>query len=152
MEASAETPKAAAPRDERALHEVKGAERDELDALSKEVFGATSRWQTLVKKGFSQLLTEEVQEYVPGETKEDGTVGEGFTRMVQVPIKRKDGALQSVMKYHDVSSVRVYMLERKAYLDKIKADIKRMQDEEKAKKDAEALAKRVHQEAQGSAV
>jgi hypothetical protein len=98
------------------------------------------------------LTPSPVQEYVPGETAADGTVGEGFTRMVQVPVKRKDGALQSLHKRHDIKSVTVYMLQRKAQLDKIKAEIKRLQDEEKAKKDAEALAKKVNAEASGSAV
>lgn len=144
--------KDARPSDDRQIWEVKGEEREQLDALSKEVFGATSRWQSLVRKGFSELITEEVQEYVPGETAADGTVGEGFTRMVQVPVKRKDGAHQSVHKRHDIRSVTIYMLERKAQLDKIKAEIKRIQDEEKAKKDAAALAKKVNAEASGSAV
>lgn len=138
--------------DDRQLWEVRGEEREQLDSLSKEVFGASSRWQTLVKKGFSELVTEELEEYVPGETAADGTVGEGITRKVQVPVKRKDGAHQHVMKRHDIKSVTLYMIERKAQIDKIKAEIKRMQDEEKAKKDAEALAKKVNAEASGSAV
>ena len=144
--------KDALPKDNRAIHEVKGAELEELDALSKEVFGATSRWKTLITKGYVEQVMEEVQEYVPGETKEDGTTGEGFTRMVQVPVKRKDGANLSVHKYHDVTSVRAFLLDCKARLDKIKAEIQRMQEEAKAKKDAEALAKKVHEEAQGSAL
>lgn len=141
----------AAPRDERQLWEVRGEEREQLDALSKEVFGASSRWQSLVTKGYSELVTEEVEEYVPEATDKDGKVTPGFNRKVRVPVKRKDGALQSTKKYHDIKSVTIYMLDRKAQLDKIKAEVKRMQDEARAKKEADALAKRVHEDAQGSA-
>lgn len=122
-------------------------EREELNALSKEVFGVSSKWQKLVNKGYSKLITEETTEYVPGATDND----EGTTRKVQVPVKRKDGAHQSTTQHHTLASVRQYMLERKEMLEKIRAEMKRQQDEKKAKEEQERLAKKVHEELQGSA-
>lgn len=123
------------------------AEREALTALSKEVFNSASRWETLLKKGYTELLTEEITEYVP-----DDKGGEGITRQVKVPLKRRDGALQHVKKSHTVASVKAHMLERKEQLDKIKAEIKKIQDEAKAKKDHEALTKKIHDELRGSAL
>jgi hypothetical protein len=124
----------------------------ELDALSKDVFGSSSRWKKLVERGYVEPLTEERTEYVPGKTKEDGTEEEGTTRQVQVPVKRHDGASLMVQKRHSVESIHVYMLGRKAKLDEIRAMIKKQQDEARAKQEAAAEADRVIARAAGSAV
>jgi hypothetical protein len=123
-------------------------EREELNALSKEVFGATSRWQKLSNKGYSELLSEEVTELVPGEKEED----EGTTKQTRVPIKRADGGFQSVTKHHTVESVKEYMLQRKEQLNLIRAELKRQQDEAKAKKEKQELMKKVGEELAGSAL
>jgi len=122
-------------------------ERKELDALSKEVFGTSSRWQKLVNRGYVELVTEKVTETVPGENGEPDT-----TREVDAPKLRKDGAHQSVMKQHTVESIREAMLEGKAKIDEMKAKIAAMQAEQAAKQEADARAKALQESAGGSAV
>lgn len=136
----------------RTWDQLSHAERDEMKALSKEVYGASSRCKKLIDDGYAQLLTETVTEYVPGKTKEDGTEEEGTTREVQVPLKRADGAKQSVITRHTVDSVRKEMLDRKAKIAEIRAIMKQQQDEQQAKRQKEALMREVHEELQGSAV
>lgn len=123
-------------------------ERDELNALSKEVFAASSRWQKLVNKGYPKLLTEEVTELVPGEKEGD----EATERKVRIPLKRHDGAMQSTTEYHTVESVKSFMIERKAMIDGFKAQLKKQQEDAQAKKEQEALELKVHNELQGSAL
>lgn len=130
------------------VNQLTSEEKSELKALSQEVFGASSRWQKLVDRGYTELVTETTTEFVPGEKEGD----EGTTREVQVPVKTANGAHQYVTKRHTVDSIRDYMLERKAKLDEIRAEIKRQQDEARAKKEQEALVQKVHQELQGSAI
>ena len=120
-------------------------EKEELNALSKDVFGSSSRWQKLVDRGSMELVTEKVTEFVPAEISEN----EGTTREVQVPLKRKDGANQYAVKRHTVESIREYMVQRKTMLDQVRAEVKRLQDEAKAK---EELIKKVGDELQGSAI
>jgi hypothetical protein len=123
------------------------AEREELNALSKEVFGASSRWQKLVTNGYSELVTQQVIEEVPAEKAGDAPT----TREVTAPLLRADGARQSVTKYHTVESIRAYMVERKAKIEEIRAAIKKQQEEARAKKAQEELALKVHNELQGAA-
>lgn len=132
----------------RGTSEIGRAEREELNALSKEVFGASSRWQKLVNNGYGKLLTEEVTELVPGKTDEE----ESTERKTQVPLRRADGAMQSVQEYHTVESVKAFMLERKAQIDAFRAQLKKMQEEQQAKKDKEALLQKVHDELHGSSI
>jgi len=127
--------------------------RQELNALSKEVFGSSSKWQKLVSKGYLDPITEEVEEYVPGETDKDGVVGEGFTRKVQVPVRLSNGVgLQYTHKYHTTESIKAHMLERKVQLAQLKELVEKMKAEEKAKKDQAQLANQVQSEASGSAL
>lgn len=127
---------------------LSSTEKAELNALSKEVFGATSRWQKLVNDGYSRLLTEKVQELVPSE--KEGQ--EGRTVESDAPVKRADGAYQSVLTRHTVESIRTYMAERKAQLDSIRAAMKKNYDDAQAQKAKEALAMKIHEELQGSAL
>lgn len=120
--------------------------RQELNALSKEVFGSSSRWQKLVNNGVAKLVTEEVTELVPGET-DDAPSTE---RKVQIPVKL-NGMLHSVVQHHTVESVRELMVELKQKRDEYLAARKKAQEEEQAKKQAEALAKQVHEDLAGSA-
>lgn len=123
-------------------------QRDELNALSKEVFGSSSRWQKLVSNGYAKLLTEEVEEIVPAAKAGDRPT----MRKISVPLKREDGAHQSTTEHHTVASVKTFMLERKAQIDAFRAQMKKMQEEQQAKKDQEKLALKVHEELQGSAL
>jgi len=120
--------------------------REELNALSQEVFGSSSRWHKLVTKGVPELLTEEIDEILPNEKEgEPDTV-----KQVKVAIRREDGSHLSVMKYFTVDTIREYMLARKVQLDLFKVELARLQEEARAKKEAEKLANTVHQAAGGS--
>ena len=131
-------------------------ERKEIDSLSKAVFGSSSRWQKLINKGYSELVTEEVEETVPAEK-------EGYvptTQKVKKPVL-KNGALQYVPKHHTVESVLEYMVEEKKKLDTLRAEITKKREEffaklaeeqaaKKAKEDADNAAKQVQDSAAGS--
>ena len=127
------------------LSDLNRTQREELKALSQEVFGAANRWQKLVEHGYQEPLTETATEYVPGEKEDD----EGTIRQVQVPVKHEGKIPMQVTKRYTVDSIREYMLERKKTLDLIKEQMKKNQEEAKAK---EALLKKVSEELQGSAV
>lgn len=121
--------------------------REEMNALSKEVFGASSRWQKLLTKGYPKLLTEEVEETVPAEKEGE----EPKVIKVQKPVLRADGAKQSVQAYHTVESVKEMMLALKVKRDEFLAMIAQQQKEqEEAKKKAE-LQEKVQSELAGAA-
>lgn len=121
--------------------------KQELNALSKEVFGTSSRWQKLVEKGYSEVLTEEVEETVPAEKEgEDPTV-----QKVTKPIKTASGGFQSVTKRHTIDSVRELMLKIKQQREDYVVRFKKMQEEQKAAQEKMELAKKIHDETSGSA-
>lgn len=124
--------------------------RQELNTLSKELFGSSSRWQKLVNKGFAQLVTEEVNEIKPAASEDDKSTDEERTVKVKVPTKRADGALQSTTVRHTVESVMELMLKLKVQRDEYLEKVRLAKEEQKAKQEAEALAKRVHEEISGS--
>ena len=120
-------------------------EKEFLKNLSKEVFGASSRWQKLINRGYVDLITEETTEYVPNDKDPDA---EGTTRQVNVPVL-KNGMKQSTIKYHTVDSIRQYMIDRKATIDKIRA---LMQEQRKAQLAKEEAQKKVEGLGSGSAI
>lgn len=121
--------------------------REELSALSQEVFGASSRWQKLLDKGYSKVVTEKITEFVPDEAHPEG----GTTREVDVPVKT-NGVIQSRTERHTVESVRTLMVEMKTKRDAFLAEIKRRQEEEEAKKAQQALQNKVNEQLMGSAL
>jgi predicted translin family RNA/ssDNA-binding protein len=121
--------------------------REELNALSQEVFGASSRWQKLLNNGYAQLVTEEIDEVVPGENGEPDT-----TKKVEVPVKRADGALQYTTEYHTVDSVREYMLDLKKKQEEMRALIAKMQEEKRQKENQKKLEEAVQQDIGGNAL
>lgn len=121
--------------------------RNELDTLSKDVFGSSSRWQKLVTKGYTEQVTEEVTETVPSDKEGEPPT----TKQVSVPVKTAFGAFQSVTKYHTIESVKEFLLEQKAKLDSIRAQIAKQREEALAKQKAEEDAKKLHEENSGSA-
>lgn len=131
----------------RSTNDLTRAEREELNALSKEVFGASSRWQKLVNKGYSKVITEEVTELVPGEKEGD----EPTERKVQVPVKTASGAIQSKTEYYNVDTVKTLMLDLKARRDAYLEAVKKAQEEQKAEQEKQALEKKISEEATGSA-
>ena len=108
-------------------------EREELNALSKEVFGSSSRWQKLVEKGYAELVTEDKEEAVPPAKEGDAPT----TRTIKVPVLTSFGAKQSTTKYHTAESVMALMLDYKQKIDEIRAKIKEHQEAaQKAKEEA----------------
>lgn len=137
--------------------EISRAERKELDLLSKDVFGSSSRWQKLVGKGYEVMVTEEVEETVPPEKEGD----EPTKRKVQAPVLSPTGGHQYVMKYHTIESVLEFMTEQKKQLDVLRAQLQKQRDDfmakleadkaaEKKRQDDEAAAKAVHSTSSGA--
>lgn len=130
-------------------------ERKELDNLSKEVFGSSSRWQKLIGKGYTELVTKEVTETVPPEKEGD----EPTTKTVQVPVKTESGADLYVTKYYTPKSVKKFMEEQKVALEDLRRQIEKLQEEQvklqeqqQKKREAEETAKKINSQMGGSAV
>lgn len=132
-------------------------EQEEFEALSLKVFGATSRWATLLKKGLVEAVTEEVEEYVPAQTDKDGNVTKSEeTRKVQVPVyyRSEKRGLTTIPLLRRVNftpeTLMTYMLDLKEKQDKIRAMLQKMADERKAKEDAAKLESQVAEQVAGS--
>lgn len=121
------------------------AQREELKALSLEVFGSSSKYSKLLNEGHSELVTEEIDEIVPGENGAPDTV-----KQVKVPVKRADGALQYVIKRYTYESVKELMLELKKKKEEFEAMVKKMNEEQAAKQAQAKLEKEVQEAAGGS--
>lgn len=121
--------------------------RLELNALSKDVFGVSSKWQKLVEKGYLEEVTEEVTETVPAEKEGDAPT----TKTVRVPVLTASGGKQSVLKRYTVDSVREFLLERQKSLNILRALLKKQHEEKLAKAKEEAEAKKLNAEHGGSA-
>jgi len=127
-------------------------EAAELEALSKEVFNAKSRYLTLIAKGETVPVTETVTEYVPAA---DG--GEGTTKEVQVPVyahnadKGKKSVVFKTVKYN-VKTVKTYMLKIKEEQDRVRAILIKMEEEKRAERQKAQLAKEVQDKLSGSAI
>ena len=131
--------------------EVEGFEK-----LSLEVFGSTSRWSTLLKKGIAQPVTETITEYVPAT---ESTPEETRTHQVPVYLDKARKSVQMRQVYFTPETLTAFMLERKRQIEEFKAMVAKMQAEEKARKEQEArdqetqrVAQSVQQAAAGSAV
>lgn len=127
--------------------DIPRALRNELNALSKEVFGASSRWHTLLTRGTSQVVTRKSLETIPGKDGEEPT-----TKEVDVPVLTKQGTKQSVIKRYSLEEIHELLLNAKKQRDEIMAQIKQQQAEQAAAKAQEEAIKRVSEEARGSAV
>lgn len=119
--------------------------KERLDKLSKEVFGATSRWRKLVEKGYSEQVMDELDDIVPGENGEPDTV-----KQVKVAHRRADGAYMHVHKRHTLESVEAWMLDLKKKRDEFLAMIEKQRQEQEAKRQQAALESQVHNEIAGS--
>jgi hypothetical protein len=118
---------------------------DRLNKLSKEVFGASSRWKKLVEKGYVKQVTEELDDIVPGENGEPDTV-----KKVQVASRRADGAYLSTLERHTLASVEEYMLDLKKKRDEFLAMIEKQRQEQEAKRRQAELEQQVHREVSGA--
>lgn len=118
-------------------------QREQMKALSTEVFGKSSRYQKMFV--YNDVLTHEVDEVVPGV---DGA--EDTTKKVRVPLLY-NGSKQSRQKYRTVEQVIQLLQEFKAKRDEFMAQMK-AQQEAAAAKEAELAAKKLQEELGGSAL
>lgn len=121
--------------------------REELNALSKEVFGVPSRWQKLLRNGSKYLVTKKTTEEVPGKDGEAPT-----TKEIEVPVLTEYGAKQYRQKYYTVDDIRTLLLEAKAKMDEMRATVKKQQEEQAALKAKQELEDKIKEDAQGSAL
>lgn len=122
-------------------------EREELNKLSKEVFGSASKWQKFLNNGLKELTQRTVVEVVPGENGAPDT-----TKQVKVPVLTPNGVKQYHIKHFTLETMKEWLLELKTKRDEFMAMIKKQQDEEKAKKEADELAKKINEDIGGSAI
>lgn len=119
-------------------------EREQLKALSKELFGSPSRYQKLYQ--YDQVKTHKIKESVPGV---DGAPDTEVEK--EVPLLY-NGSKQSVRKYRTTEEVLQLMLDFKVKRDEYMAQVKKAQEEQKAKEEADKLAKKVQEDLGGSAL
>lgn len=120
--------------------------REELNALSKEVFGSSSRWQKLVNQGYAKIVTEEVEETTPSEVEGEAPKTEKVTKAVMI-----GNSYQSVLTRYTVEGVREFMLKQKTRMDEYKAAVAKLQADAKAAQEKADLAKKLQEDAGGSA-
>lgn len=113
--------------------------REELSALSKDVFRVSSKWQSILESGFNELVTEEIDETIPGENGEPDKV-----EKVKVPVL-KNGVKQYVHRTYTLDEVHKMMLDMKKQIDGIRAKMAAAQAQKE-------LEKKVNDEAQGRVV
>ena|ERR1019366_7063550 len=119
-------------------------QRTELNKLSKEILGSSSKWQKLLERGYFETITEEKEEEVPGQTNEDGTVTPPTKRTVKVP-KLEKGMVVRVVKRHTYESLLALLKESKATFEVAKAAWEKAQEMAK-------LQKEVNDKASGSVI
>lgn len=124
-------------------YDVPAEKREALTALSKEVYGATSRWIKLATEGRLQLETEEVTELVPAEDES----GESTERKVQVPVKYKNTQMNMLSKRRlSLEEVEAEMNARKEILEMLRAQAKANRDAQIAAQKALQDQARMEQE------
>lgn len=142
-------------------------ERAELERLSTKVFsrfnpftgtfspGPSSRWQTLLKRGTTELVTEEVTEYVPEEKNEAGEVIKAEEMVKhQQPVKYMgaEKSTISTVKRFTVQSLIAELKEREVKHDEFVAKLEQAKKEQEEKRKQELLAKQVQESVGGSAL
>ena len=121
-------------------------QREQLKALSKEIFGASSKWQKLME--YDHVLTHKVKETVPGENGEPDA-----EREVEVPLFVAGTKVkQSVRKHRSIEEVLTLLLDFKAKRDEYVAKVKAAQEEAKKKREEEEQARKVQEQLGGSAL
>ena len=122
---------------------------DELNQLSKEVFGSSSRWRKLVERGSLELIQEDTTRL-----KHDGTKETVKTPLMYVG--PNGGELpQSQLVRYTVETIKEKMLSLKAQREQFFEMIKKQQEEQKAAKEAAEAAKKTEEmvaSASGSSV
>lgn len=118
--------------------------RNELKALSKEVFGSESKYRKLYEG--KELISRKQSEVVPGENGEPDT-----TKVVDVPVLM-NGTKQFRVIYRTTDEVLTMLRDFKAKRDEILAQMKAQQEADKKAKEESELAKKVQENLGGSAM
>lgn len=108
--------------------------REEFNALSKEVFGVSSKWQNFYK-GVDELVTKTVIEEIPPEKEGDAPT----TKEVKVPVLR-DGGKQYKRRYYTIDEIRNILVGAKAQRDMILAKMKADKELKQAAEEVQRLA------------
>ena len=114
---------------------------NELNALSKTVFGSSSKWRKMVEKGVRELVQEDSKRLTIKDGKE-------ATETVKTTVLYKDHIPLNTLNRYTVESVRKFMLtvlDRRAQMQEA---IKRLDEQKKA----EDAAKEAARQASGTAV
>lgn len=135
-------------------YNVPAEKRAELDALSKEVYGASSRWVKLMEKGRPQVKTQEMSEVRPVSGEDDKSTDEERTVKFQVPVHYFGAQKSVVQTLHRLTleEVETEMRARKDAMDKFRAHLEEQAKKEIAAKAQAELEAQVARELSGSAV
>lgn len=121
-------------------------QREQMKALSQEIFGASSKWQKLYKYDAALTLTK--TEVVPG-----GNGAEDTTKEVEVPLYVEGTKVkQFERKYRTTQEVMELLLTFKEKRDAYIANMKKMQAEALERRKAQEAAKKLQEDLGGSAV
>lgn len=118
---------------------------NEMNALSKEVFGSTSKWKKMVEKGVAELIEEDTKKL----TMKDGKEVVETVKTPLMHVGSSGGELhKSVLKRYTLEEAKEFMLLVKDRRAQVQAAIKRIEEQQKA----EAAAKAEAEKASGTAV
>lgn len=126
---------------------IESEKLNELKSLSKEVFGSASRYQKILDKGTTELVTTKTTEVVPGV---DGA--EDTTREIQVPVLAKNGTKQYKQKYYTPDECLALLRTMKVKRDELLAMIKKQQEEQAAKAAEAEQQRKINEDLAGSAL
>jgi hypothetical protein len=128
---------------------MKYQEIQELNQLSKEVFGSSSRWRKLVDRGVQELVEEDTTRLSPDGAKET-------VKTPKMYVGPNGGELpQSQLVRYTPETIKEKMLSLKAQREQFLEKIKKQQEEQKAAKEAAETARKAEEavaSASGSSV
>lgn len=128
------------------MNDATKEQRDLMKSLSLEIFGASSKWQKLYK--YTETLTQTVTETVPGVDGAPDT-----TKEVKLPVFVEGTKVKQMKsKYRTTEEVMELLLSFKQKRDEYLANMRKLQAEALAKRQADENAKKLQAELAGSAV
>jgi hypothetical protein len=112
---------------------------NELNQLSKEVFGSTSRWRKLVEEGEQRLVTEQITQFDP-----EANNGEGEEKKVTIASLHHSTNGGKLYKHYlhryTTETVKELMIAVKAKREEFMVQLKQQQIDQQAAKEATAEA------------
>lgn len=121
-------------------------QREEFEALSQYIYGASSRYQTILRNGLKMPVTEDGEEEVPNEN------GEGFTKKtIKIPVLHAGQQLYHIKRF-SVEELKEFLLGIQAQKQAIEKELERLRAEQKKEQDNQKMLQEVQQNAAGSAI